>query len=373
MRHFEVAIAGLGAMGSAAAYHLSRRGIEVIGFDRFLPPHTKGSSHGETRIIRVAYFEDPRYVPFVSRAWSLWLDLEMERETSLLRQTGGLMIGPPDGPVAGGALKSALAHDLPHERLDAETLMRRYPAHRVEPGDVAVWEPQAGFLDPEGCVAAHVQGARIAGAELHGDEPVLEWRPEGAGVVVRTAKEEYGADRLILAAGAWLPRLLPGRSAEFTVTRQPLFWFEPSENAALFDPGRFPIFIREHQPRRYIYGFPMLGGRIKFAIHMEGEVADPDTLRRTAGDEEVEAIRAILDRCLPGAAGTCVERAVCMYTNTADEHFRLGPLPEHPQVLVASCCSGHGFKFAPAVGEALADLVEGKDPQVDLGLFALES
>jgi sarcosine oxidase len=238
---------------------------------------------------------------------------------------------------------------------------------------VAIWEPQAGYLRPEDCIQAHVDGARIAGAEMHGDEAVLEWRPEGKGVIVRTKKEEYGAKALILANGAWLPSLLPTRAASFTVTRQPLFWFEPEKNAHLFDPGRFPIFIREHEPRRYIYGFPMLDGRVKFAIHMEGEVSNPETLRREASDEEVEKIRAILDRCLPGAAGNCVERAVCMYTNTADEHFRLGPLPELPQIFVASCCSGHGFKFASAVGEALADMVLGEEPHVDLRLFALTS
>ncbi len=358
-------------MGSAAAYHLARRGVEVVGFDRFQPPHAMGSSHGETRIIRVAYFEDPRYVPFVSRAWDLWLDLEMECERPLLRQTGGLMIGPPGGPVVAGALSSALAHGLPHERLDAATLMRRYPAHRVEPGDEAIWEPQAGYLDPEACVDAHVRAARIAGAELHGDEPVLDWRPDGEGVRVRTAKGECAAGRLIVAAGAWLPRLLPDLADRFSVARQPLFWFEPRSNAPLFDPGRFPIFIREHLPGRYVYGFPMIGGRVKFAIHMEGEPADPDTVRRTAGDDEVEKLRAILDRCLPDAAGRCVDRAVCLYTNTADEHFRLGPHPGHPQVIVASCCSGHGFKFASAAGEVLADLATGEEPKVDLGLFAL--
>lgn len=371
MRRFEVAVAGLGAMGSAAAYHLARRGVEVIGFDRFLPPHTMGSSHGETRIIRVAYFEGEYYVPLVRRAWDLWLDLEMEHETSLLRQTGGLMIGPPDGALVSGAQESATVHQLPHERLDAATLMRRYPAHRVGPGDAALWEPQAGFLDPEGCVNAHVHGAREAGAEMHGDEAVLEWRRDGDGVVVRTKKGEYGADRLILATGAWLTDLLPEYRSLLTVTRQPLFWFEPAANAPLFDPGRFPVFIREHEPGRYIYGFPMLEGRIKFAIHLEGEVTDAEHVRRLVGEDEVERLRAILDRCLPGAAGRCVRDAVCMYTNTPDEHFRIGVHPEHPPVIVASCCSGHGFKFASAIGEALADLATDDEPRVDLTRFAL--
>ena len=370
---FDVAIAGLGAMGSAAAFHLARRGVKVIGFDRFEPPHTMGSSHGESRIIRVAYFEDPRYVPLVQRAWELWLELEEATGERLLRPTGGLMMGPTDGEVVTGALLSARRHELPFELLDAAAVSVRFPAHRPAPADFAVWEPNAGVLAPEACVAAHLAEARRHGAELRFHEPVTEWRADGDGVVVTSAAGPVHAGRLILAAGAWESELVAELSGELTVARQTLMWFTPKANPESFDAERFPIFIREFEPGRAVYGFPLRGGRIKFAIHMEGERANPRAVRRTVDDAEVDALRAVLDRCVPDAAGECVDRAVCLYTNTPDHHFRLGPLPAHPQVLVCSCCSGHGFKFAPAIGEVLADLAGGVAPRFDLELFALKS
>jgi sarcosine oxidase len=366
---YDVAVAGLGAMGGAAACHLARRGLKVIGFDRFAPPHELGSSHGETRIIRVAYFEDPRYVPLVQRAWDLWLELESDTDERLLEPTGGLMIGAPDGALVRGALASAEAHGLEHELLDAAALARRYPAHRPAPGDVAVWEPRAGVLRPEACVAAHLAAARQAGAELRTNEPVEAWEPDGEGVSVRTARGTTRASQLVLAAGAWLRDLTPGLAVPLEVTRQPLMWFEPPAALEQFDAERFPIFIREHQPGRFVYGFPRREELVKFAIHQEGEVTSPDTVRRTVGDDEVERLREILVRCLPAAAGRCARRSVCLYTNTPDNHFRLGRHPAHPAVLVASCCSGHGFKFSSAIGELLADLVTGRTPEFDLGLF----
>ena len=370
-RGFDVAIAGLGAMGGATAHHLARRGARVIGFDRFAPPHNLGSSHGESRIIRVAYFEDPRYVPLVRRAWDLWLELERETGRPLMRPTGGLMIGPPASAVVAGALESARTHGLPYSELDAGELQRRFPAHRPAAGDIAVLEPQAGVLDPEQGVAAHLERARAHGAELHTDEPVLDWRADGAGVVVRTARGEYRAERLLLAAGAWLARLMPDLAPALTVTRQALVWFAPRAHPDQFEAERFPIFIREHQPGRWIYGFPMRAGRVKFAIHMEGESCDPDSVRRTIDEADVAKVREVLERCVPDASGPFVEGAICMYTNTPDGNFQIGEHPEHPQVLIASCCSGHGFKFSPAIGEALADRLQGKVPACDLSVFAL--
>jgi sarcosine oxidase len=240
---YDVAIAGLGAMGSAARA-LSRRGLSVVGFDRFAPPHGLGSSHGKSRIIREAYFEHPAYVPLVQHAWALWEELERESGARLLMRTGGLMIGgPPEGALVRGALASAAAHGLPHERLDAAGIRRRVPAFHPGDGMAGVWEPNAGVLFPEAAIAATLASARGHGAELHTDEPVVSWRADERGVEVRTARGTFSAGRLVLASGAWMPALLAELALPLVVERVALFWFEPARDAAGFDPGRFPIFI----------------------------------------------------------------------------------------------------------------------------------
>lgn len=363
-------------MGSAALRALSRRGLNVAGFDRFAPPHALGSSHGETRIIREAYFEHPSYVPMVQRAWVLWKELEREARAidpgaRLLLESAGLMLGPPDGEIVSGALQSAIEHALPYERIDAAEVARRVPAIDPAPDMVGVWEPRAGVLFPEKCIAAFLATARRHRAALHVDEPVLSWRPNGAGVEIRTTRGRYLANRLVLAAGAWLPRLLPDLVLPLVVERVPLFWFEPSA-PELFDPGRFPIFILEHQRGRCIYGFPRLGDTVKMARHHEGEVADPDRLRRDTSEEDVAPLRAALACHLPHANGPLRASAVCMYTNTPDGHFVIGVHPAHPAVTIVSACSGHGFKFAPTIGEIVSDLVVEGFTRWDLGLFGVE-
>lgn len=366
----DVAIAGLGAMGSAAARALSRRGLSVVGFDRFAPPHGLGSSHGKSRIIREAYFEDPAYVPLVRHAWALWEELERERGTRLLMRTGGLMVGPPAGALVRGALASAVAHGLPHERLDAAGLRRRVPALQPGEGMEGVWEPNAGVLFPEAGIAAMLASARDHGAALHLDQPVVSWRADEHGVEVRTARGTFSAGRLVLASGAWMPALLAGLALPLVVERVALFWFEPVRDAAAFDPGRFPVFILEHERDRYIYGFPRLEGQVKIARHHEGEPVDPDRVRREVASGEAESLRATFRRYLPAADGPLREQAVCMYTNTPDGHFVLGVHPRHPRVTLVSACSGHGFKFAPAIGEIVADLVTTGETGWEIGLFS---
>lgn len=366
----DVAIVGLGAMGSAVARELARRGRSVVGFDRFVPPHALGSSHGRSRIIREAYFEHPAYVPLVRHAWRLWEELERESGATLLLRTGGLMVGPPDGAVVTGALASAREHGLRHELLDAGAVTRRVPALRPAPGMVAVWEPDAGVLFPEAAIAAALASARRHGATLHLDEPVTGWRDDGAGVTVTTGRRTCRAAHLVLSAGAWMDALAAGSGVPLAVERVALFWFEPAREAAAFDPDRFPIFILEHARDRCIYGFPRLDGAVKLARHHEGAPADPDRPRHGVAPEEVEAMRASFRPYLPWADGPLTETAVCLYTNTPDGHFVIGPDPRHPAVTLVSACSGHGFKFAPAIGEVVADRVEGRPPAFDLGLFA---
>ena len=370
MSGYDVIVAGLGAMGGAAASVLARRGRRVLGLDRFAPPHREGSSSGRTRIIREAYFEHPAYVPIVQRAYEAWAALERDSGRTLFRQTGGLMIGPPDGVLVGGALRSAREHALRHEIVPSEDLARRWPALRPDVGVVGVWEPRAGVLFPEECVAAHLELAARTGAELRTGEPVLSWEADGEGVAVRTSRETYRAERLVLAPGAWLMRLLPDLSLPLTVRRQLAFWFEPIATGA-FAPERLPVFIWEHEPRRYFYGFPDFGDGVKVARHGEGEIVEAEHAHRAVARGEEEDLRLQLARYLPAACGPLRETAVCLYTCTPDGHFIVDSHPAHPQVTIASVCSGHGFKFASAMGEILADLATGERPRFDLSMFRI--
>jgi sarcosine oxidase len=368
---FDVIVVGLGAMGSAAACHLARRGQRVLGLDRFTPPHTLGSSHGRTRIIREAYFEHPLYVPLVQRAYESWADLERESGRTLMLKTGGLMIGRPDGVVVTGARRSAEEHRLHHAVLTAGEVRARFPALRPDDDMIAVWEPRAGVLFPEACIEAHLETARRHGATLRYDEPVTRWEPAGSGVRVATAQGDYAAACLLLSAGSWTRSLLPGLDPPLVVERQVIYWFTPARHAERFAPARCPIHLWEHEPGRYFYGFPDLGDGVKLARHHEGEPADPDTIDREVHPGEIEAMRRLASRYLPDAGGPLRSNAVCMYTNTPDEHFLIDRHPEHAQVLIASPCSGHGFKFASALGETVADLLTTGRTRFDLSLFGM--
>ena len=366
---FDVIIAGLGATGSAAAHQLAMRGAQVLGLDRYTPPHAFGSSHGQSRIIRTAYFEHPAYVPLLQRAWQLWLDLGHQSGRELLRQTGGLMIGPRDGVLVAGVLRSARQHGLAHELLDAGALRERYPALRPSTDMQAVWEPAAGVLCPEICIEVQLQSAARHGAELHFDEALMHWQQEADGVRVFTTQGEYRAKQLLLTAGAWIGSLVPALASSFTVERQVLYWFEPASDHPLFAPQRCPIQLWETPEQRFFYGFPDMGTGVKVAIHHEGQRCDPDRLNREVSASEIAAMRTLLARYLPAANGALRATEVCMYTNSNDEHFFIDRLPQQPAVLFASACSGHGFKFASVLGEVLADLLIDGRTRFDLSLF----
>jgi sarcosine oxidase len=368
---YDAIVVGLGAMGSATVAQLARRGLDVLGIDQFEPPHTLGSSHGATRIIREAYFEHPSYVPLVQRAYSAWRELEVETGQSLLTVTGGLMLGRPDGEVISGALASAAQHALPHDLLDATQLRHRYPQFRLPADAVGVLEPRAGILAPEKAIAAFLGVAREKGATLRTGTPMLTWEPTETGVIVRTPQERFAAKRLVLSLGAYVSQHVTAVSSQVQVQRNVLYWFDAAEQGAQFGPSQFPVFIHEISPGLSWYGFPDTGAGIKVGLHQIGDITSPAAIRRTVDDAEVAAIRAIMRQMLPHANGALRATSVCMYTNAPDFHFVIDTLPDAPQVVLASPCSGHGFKFASALGEVLADLVMEQKPGFDLSLFRL--
>ena len=352
----DVIVVGLGAMGSAALYHLAQRGVRVIGFDRYAPPHALGSTHGLSRIIRESYYEHPRYVPLVQRAYELWAELERRAARRLFHQTGGLMIGDAEGVLVSGALRSAREHGLAHELLSAREVHERFPVFVLPDEMSGFLEPRAGVLDPEGCVDAHLQLAAAAGAEVRSNERVREWKVAGGRVRVVTEHGVYDAARLALCAGAWNPALIDDDSITLRVERQVMHWFTPARTPQLFEPTRCPIAMTEYAADRIFYFVPDSGDGVKAAIHHEGEVTDPDAVRREVADADVVPVMRLLSRYLPNAAGPLRGSATCLYTNTTDGHFLFAPHARHEEVLIVSACSGHGFKFASAIGEAIADL-----------------
>jgi sarcosine oxidase len=370
---YDVIVLGLGAMGSAATCHLAKAGCRVLGLDRYHPPHTFGSSHGQSRIIREAYFEHPSYVPLVQRAYELWADLENRTGRRLLTQTGGLMIGRPDGVVFRGAKASAEQHRLAYQNLTASDIRQRFPALQPDAEMSAVWEPRAGVLFPEACIESHLGLAAQNGAVLAFDEAVQSWQADPGEIRVTTRRATYHASQLLFTSGAWTQELLPELELPLQVERQVLFWFDAKDHSAFFEPDRCPIYIWEFAPGRYFYGFPNLGEGIKVAGHHAGDVTHPDQVDRQVRDSEVEAMRTILARHIPDANGVLRSTAVCLYTNTPDQHFLIDWHPAFPRrVLLASPCSGHGFKFSSAVGEVLKDLLLKGSSSFDLSLFRLD-
>lgn len=367
--HTDVIVFGLGAMGSAAAYHLARRGRRVVGIEQFTPAHDRGASHGRSRIIREAYFEHPDYVPLIQRAYELWETLQREGGSRLFLPTGGLMIGPEDGTLVRGALTSARTHDLRHELLRSTDLRRRYPAFSVDDDTVAVWEPRAGVLFPEYCVLAHLRAATRAGATLNTEERVLGWEAEDGVVRVETDKAHYAADHLIITAGPWAGAVLRDFGLPLQVERNVMYWFQPAD-AAPFMPDRLPVYIYEYRPEAFIYGFPQVGrDGAKVAHHHSGELCTPETIRREVSSDEVRRMRDILAHTLPGLSGELLDTATCMYTNTPDGHFIIDRHPRHRNVTIACGFSGHGFKFASVVGEILAELALYGHTRHPIGLF----
>ncbi|HVK12558.1 MAG TPA: N-methyl-L-tryptophan oxidase [Gemmataceae bacterium] len=369
---FDVIVIGAGGMGSAATYELARRGLSVLALEQFSLVHDRGSSHGHTRIIRRAYYEHPGYVPLVRRAFERWYDLEQRTGRHLLTECGCLGVGPADGEVVAGVLASAREHGLAVEQYDAAGLHDRFPQFRFGDGYAAVLERDAGFLYVEDCVRAHLDAAWALGAAIHAEEPVTGWGADGTGVTVTTTKGTYHAARLVLTAGPWSSELLAARGAALRVMRQTMLWFGPT------DPGRFrrdvfPIFLAE-VPDGPFYGLPAVDGRgVKVARHYgAAEQTSPADLDREPRPADGDTVRRFLTTHLPAAAGPLTDARTCIYTLTPDRHFLIDRHPDLEQVAVAAGFSGHGFKFAPVVGEILADLAESGTTKWDIGMFRFE-
>jgi sarcosine oxidase len=370
---YDAIVLGLGAMGSSTAYELARRGLRVLGLDQYPPGHTHGSSHGDSRIIRELYYEGSLYVPLLQRAYARWAELERASGANVLRITGGVMLGLPTGHVVNGSRQTAKQLGLAYEDLSADEIRKRFPA--LDPPDCfeGVWDARAGYLRPEAAIAAYLALATQHGARFEIGELVVTWAADGDGVTVTTATRRYRADRLVLAVGSWITRQVPELKLPIVPERQVLVWFDPVTTPDAFAVDVCPVFICEHQVGRAVYGFPRLTTGVKASIFHDGEpITDPDAYRRAVDPAEIRQLQDYLATFMPALADAPVRASItCIFTNTSDGRFIIDRHPAFPQVVISSPCSGHGFKFASAVGEANADLVTGTPSRTDLSPFAL--
>ncbi len=368
---YDAIVVGLGGVGSAAAFSLAQRGFRILGIDRFSPPHDRGSSHGETRIIRKSYFEHPSYVPLLCRAYELWKELESLTGFCLYRPVGLLEIGPSDGIVIPGVLRSAAEFGLPIESLTMSEAKYRYPALQGEDSWSVLLEKDAGYLHVEACVEAHLQSATALGAEIIRDQRVMDWRVEGNSVCVRTASEIYRASKLILTAGPWSGELLRSFGLPLQVLHKHLYWYE-TENNAYGEAEGFPCFFYETS-KGHFYGFPSrdaLG--LKIARHSGGDKVETQidgVHPRSSTDQEL--VESFLADNLPEVSRRLTRWAGCYYTMTPDENFVVDTLPNCPQVAIVAGLSGHGFKFTSALGELAADLADHGTMSPDLDFLRL--
>jgi sarcosine oxidase len=371
VHRYDVVVLGIGGMGSAAAYQLARRGSRVLGLEQFDIPHDRGSSHGQTRIIRLAYWENPSYVPLARRAFELWRELEHLSGERLLQVTGSLDIGRPESDVVAGSIRSCREHHLPHQVLTAAELSRRYPAYQFPDEYQAVLQSDGGFLLAERCVVAHVTMAQAAGAEIRAREHVVNWEAMAGGVLIQTNRETYQADHLVICAGAWAGHVLPDLAPLAVPERQMMMWLQPNR-PDLFQPGRFPVFVADIGGGIY-YGLPVFGvPGFKFGLHHHRrQITNPDDLDRSFSADEEAMLRAVVRRYLPDGNGPTMAAKACLYTNSPDSHFIIDRHPTIPRVTIATGFSGHGFKFCSVVGEILADLVEHGDTRHDISHFRL--
>jgi sarcosine oxidase len=358
---YDVIIVGVGGMGSAAAWQLAKRGQSVLGLERYDIPHNMGSSHGVSRIIRLPYYEDPAYVPLLHCAMALWRDAAAASGRELMVTTGSIDAGPEDDGLFQGALASARLHDLTHEVLTGAEVNERFPGYNLPAAHRALFQPEGGLIASERAIVAHVELAQALGAAIHAREAVTRWHadPGGEGVTVVTDKATYRGKRLVLTAGAWMGELAPDLARLAVPERQVLAWLQPLR-PDWFGPDRLPVFNLQVEEGRY-YGLPVYDvPGFKFGrYHHRGETGAASCLLREPDAEDEALLRQFGERYFPAGSGPTMALRACMFTNTPDEHFILDHHPRHAQVVLASPCSGHGYKFCSVIGEILADLATG--------------
>jgi sarcosine oxidase len=365
---YDSIVVGLGGAGSSVAYHLARSGLSVLGLEQFGPVHAHGSSHGRSRIFRTAYSEGTAYVPLVQRAQQLWYLLQETSGEKVIHKTGGLVIGRPSTRLVSGAIRTAETCSLQHEVLIPEEVRKRYPQFALAPDEVALWDPDAGVLFPENCIRSHASGAVDAGAELHYGEKVREWSATPDTISVRTPVGEYRAKFLVLTAGSWTSGLADDLKLPLTIERQFMLWFPPSD-LSLVSPSRMPVFLWDRAPSVETYGVPDFGDGVKIGSWLGKFSPTPEEADRVFRESDAVPVRRFVAESMMGLVPRESESTSCLYTNAPDHNFLLGPHPHHSNVVVVSACSGHGFKFTSAIGEAVARLVRQEKTGFDLSLF----
>ena len=370
-----IIVIGLGAMGSAALCHLARRGVRATGIEQFPLRHENGSSHGPTRIIRLAHFENSSYVPLLRRAYALWRGLEEIAQQTLVVKTGIAEIGPPDGELIRGTLAAASHYRLAHTVLDAKSLMQRYPSFKLPETFVAVLQPDGGYIEAAAAIDANIRIATAAGALVRTSETVTAIEPHATGVRIRTNRALIDADGVIVAAGPWVGKLLPDLRLPLRITRQVVGWFEPKDAVTRLPPDHFPVFIaskREHG-HHWLSHLWLVRNEDREASPCARSSRCRQLYRRTVSTRRTRTVaRAPLSDYLPAANGRLLSAQTCLYTMTPDDTFIIDCMPGHPHVVIASPCCGHGFKFSPVVGEILADLSTRGETAHDIRPFRLE-
>jgi sarcosine oxidase len=370
MADYDVAVIGLGAMGAAAVQHLAARGVRVIGLERFGPLHDRGSSHGDSRLIRLGYFEGPAYVPLLRRAYANWRALEAASGEALLTITGVLQIGRPESRVITGLLAACNAHGIAHEQIEPEAARRRYPAFAFGDDEVAVLEPEGGFLRPERAIAAMLKLAGADGAVLHFNERVTAIEPRDGGVTLTTAAGRYRVGRAIVAAGSYVAGLVPELFGVAVPIKQVVGWY-PSRNPLATALGRLPGFLVDEGEAGTYFGFPDLGEGVKVGKHGHYfERIDPERANPPVNAADRAGTEAFMARRMPGVVPTGTRFITCRYTMLPGEDFLIDAVPGEPNLVVASPCSGHGFKFASVVGEILADLATSGGTELPIAPFS---